>query len=47
LGDSKYLDFLNNRDFQLYQKLNQQAEDNIDAMKETDYRKWKSPSVKV
>jgi|AntAceMinimDraft_13_1070369.scaffolds.fasta_scaffold23267_3 hypothetical protein len=46
LGDSKYLDFLNNRDFQLYQKLNQQAEDNIDAMKETDYRKWKSLRLK-
>lgn len=42
LGDSDYLDRLNNRDFQLYKKLNQQAEDDIDSMSEDDYRKWKS-----
>lgn len=42
LGDSDYLDQLNNRDFQLYKKLNQQADDDIDAMTEKDYRKWKS-----
>jgi len=42
LGDSNYLDQLNNRDFQLYKKLNQQAEDDVDAMTEEDYRKWKS-----
>jgi hypothetical protein len=42
LGDSSYLNQLNNRDFQLYKKLNQQAENDVDAMTEEDYRKWKS-----
>ena len=42
LGDSNYLDQLNDRDLQLYKKLNQQAEDDIDSMTEEDYRKWKS-----
>jgi hypothetical protein len=42
LGDSDYLDQLENRDLQLYKHLNKQAEDNIDAMSEDDYHKWKS-----
>jgi hypothetical protein len=46
LGDSGYLDQLNDRDFQLYKKLNQQAEDDVDAMTEEDYRKWKSLRLK-
>jgi len=42
LGDSDYLDQLENRDLQLYKHLSKQAEDDIDAMSEDDYRKWLS-----
>jgi hypothetical protein len=42
LGDSSYLDQLNNREFELYKKLNAQAENDIDSMNEGDYRKWKT-----
>jgi hypothetical protein len=46
LGDSDYLDQLENRDLQLYKHLNKQAEDDIDAMSEEDYRKWRSLRLK-
>lgn len=42
LGDSNYLDLLDNSDHQLYNRLKQQADDDIDSMSEQDYRKWKS-----
>jgi len=46
LGDSDYLDQLDNCDLQLYKTLNKQAEGNIDIMSEKDYRKWKSLRLK-
>lgn len=46
LGDSDFLDHLDNCDLQLYETLNKQAEDNIDIMSEKDYRKWKSLRLK-
>jgi magnesium-transporting ATPase (P-type) len=41
LGDSNYLDKLDNHDHQLYNRLKQQADDDVDSMSEQDYRKWK------
>lgn len=42
IGDSDYLDQLDNRDFELYKKLDKEADHDIDAMSEEDYRRWRS-----
>jgi hypothetical protein len=42
LGDSDYLDSLDQKEYNLYKMLDKQATTDIDAMKENDYLKWRS-----
>jgi hypothetical protein len=49
LKDNGYSDILNQidkKEFELYERLNNKANQDLDGMTERDYRKWKSLNVK-
>lgn len=42
VGDSTYIDDLENKSFMLFQKLDQMAKSDIDSLSDNEYRKWRT-----